>query len=66
MSRRFIDSEHISKFQRKLAECIFRSLSKSLSELLLIRIARNIQHMPLGELHDLMKVYEECTEEGEE
>ena len=66
MSRKFIDSEHISKFQRKLVEVIFLSLEKSLSELLLIRIARNIRTTPTGQFHELMQVYEECTQEAEE
>ena len=64
--RKFIDDEHLREFQRTLAECVLHSASKSLSEMVVIRIARNIRATPAGEMHKLMRVYEECTQEAEE
>ncbi len=64
--RKFIDEEHLREFQRTLAECVLHSASKSLSELLVIRIAKNIRATPATEMHNLMRVYEKCTQEVEE
>ena len=64
--RKFIDDDHLKEFQRTLAECVLHSASKTLSELVVIRIAKNIRATPAAEMHKLMRVYEKCTQEGEE
>lgn len=64
--RKFIDEEHLVRFQRTLAECVLHSASKTLSDLVVIRIAKSIRATPASEMHNLMRVYEKCTQEAEE
>ncbi len=64
--RKFIDDEHLRMFQRTLAECVLHSASKTLSDLVVIRIAKSIRATPASEMHNLMRVYEECIQEAEE
>lgn len=64
--RKFIDDEHLREFQRTLAEYVLHRASKSLSEMVVIRIARSIRATPAAEMHKLMRVYEKCTQEVEE